>query len=45
MQFKISVKGKLFKHSGLMVRRENGCQKEIYFILQVLLSCDKMQFV
>lgn len=37
----ICYKGKLFNHSGLMVHGENGCQKEIYYIFQVLLSVIK----
>lgn len=37
----ISYKRKLFNHSGLMVHRENGCQKEICYIFQVLLSVIK----
>lgn len=37
----ICYKGKLFNHSGLMVCRENGCQKKIYFIFQVLFSVIK----
>ena len=46
----ICYKGKLFNHSGLMVHGENGCQKEIYYILYLLYLpstafCDKIQFV
>lgn len=41
----ICYKGKLFNHSGLMVCRENGCQKEIYYILPSTAFCDKIQFV
>lgn len=37
----ICYQGKLFNHSGLMVHRKNGCQKEIYYILQILLSVIK----
>lgn len=37
----ICYKGKLFNHSGLMIRRENGCQKKIYYIFQVQLSVIK----
>lgn len=41
----ICYKGKLFNHSELMVRGENGCQKEIYSILQILLSVVKYNCV
>lgn len=37
----ISYKRKLFNYSGLMVHRENGCQKGVYYIFQVLLSVIK----
>lgn len=42
VQFKLSVmKGKYLTVSVLVVHRENGCQREIYYIFQVLLSVTK----
>lgn len=41
----ICYKGELFNHSELMVHGENGCQKEIYYIFQILLSVVKYNCV